>query len=334
VVIGLFMLYIGIDISNTFFTASFCRSLPDFIARGNDFDQTKAGFQTFLKTIRQYQTAEEPVSIVMETTGVYMDKLCHYLYGKKHLRICVEPPQHIRRAFRKKDRDDTIDSQHITEYAIRYEDKLTTWSPPSPVVDKLRCLIASRELCKKHQKSHVNLTKAFKKKALEIDLSHHYDIIDVLKDRIDQIEADMSEKLKEDPTLWTHSQHLLTIKGIGLHCVCGFLVLTQGYQRHDYLNLTSLLGFSPRKHTSGSSVRKKEKTDRYGNRYLRKNLHLAAKNACQHNRDMKAYYERMKRNGKDSDWIYNNVSYKLLKIMCKLIDENRPYYEVYTSVIP
>lgn len=328
------MLYVGIDISNKTFTVSIVRTLPDFLLYGQDLDNTRKGFQTLLKTIRAYQQKHEAVIVCMEWTGVYLESLCHYLHGKKLIRVCVEPAQHIKRAFRKKDRTDKIDSKLIAEYAKRYDDQLTTWEPPHPVVNKMATLIASRELIKKHHTSHKNISAAFKKKVGDINISRHYDLIDYTKDQLQQIEQDMKALLKEDPHLYRHAKNLLTIKSIGLHCTCGFLVLTRGFKRYDYLKLAGLLGFSPRKHTSGTSVRHKEKSDRHGHRYMRRNLHLAAKCACQNNRDMKQYYTRMTALGKDQSLIYNNVSYKLLKRMCTIIRENRPYYENYNPVPP
>lgn len=329
------MVTIGIDISKEYFTASACRQLPEFMFKGKNFDNTTAGFHELFKTIKTIRTTRtEEVTICMEYTGVYLEHLCHFFHATPNIRICIEPPQHIKRSFQKKDRNDKIDSAYITEHAIRFADTLTTWVPPDPAVDTIAALLAERERLKKDQKAQKSSIKTYQKKVFEVNLTRRQNLIDFLETQKDELEEELKTALKQNPEIYIHAKNLMSIKCIKLICVCNFCVLTGGFKRHDYKHLASLLGFTPREHTSGSSVRWKEKTDRCGPSLMRKNLHLAARNSCKFVPEMKEYYLRMQAKGKDKYLIYNNVAYKLLKIMCAIIRDGRPYDPDYKPIPP
>lgn len=321
------MLYSGVDISEATFTASAFREIDRFLLVGKDYDQTNTGFSDYLKDLRVLQQRDEPITICMETTGFYSERLCQYLYGKTRLSVSVEPAQHVKRAFRLKGKTDKADSKQIAEYAYRFSDVLRQWTPPPQAVEDMRELITSRMKFKQDEVAHRNRVTSYSHLARPMKTIHlHEKAIALFKASLKDIEQDMKDVLKSDPEIAFHAQNLMTIKCIGLHCVSGFLVVTHGFRRHDHLKLAGLLGLAPRKHLSGTSIRGKDETDRYGHLYLSVNLHLASKSACNHVEHFREYFSRLRQKGKEKKLIYNNVSYKLLKRMCVVIRERRPYH--------
>lgn len=67
---------------------------------------------------------------------------------------------------------------------------------------------------------------------------------------------------------------------------------------------------------------------------MRKLLHLAARSAVTHDPVYKKYYLRKIDEGKPKMLVLNNVGNKLIKLMCALIKDQKPYIENYHSVHP
>ena len=67
---------------------------------------------------------------------------------------------------------------------------------------------------------------------------------------------------------------------------------------------------------------------------LRKLLHLAARSVCEHKPHYRQYYQRKQAEGKSKKLVLNNVSNKLLRMLCSMIKNKRPYIEGYQSIRP
>ena len=67
---------------------------------------------------------------------------------------------------------------------------------------------------------------------------------------------------------------------------------------------------------------------------LRKLLYLAALNLKQHSEVHGRYYARKVAEGKPSRLVLNNLSNKLLRIICAVIRDARPYHEKHRSMGP
>ena len=67
---------------------------------------------------------------------------------------------------------------------------------------------------------------------------------------------------------------------------------------------------------------------------LRKLLHLAARSVCEHKPRYRQYYQRKQAEGKAKKLVLNNVSNKLLRMLCSMIKNKQPYIEGYQSIRP
>ena len=102
----------------------------------------------------------------------------------------------------------------------------------------------------------------------------------------------------------------------------------------QYRKASAYIGICPYEHTSGTSVRKKTKIPKYGPARLRKLLCLAARAVITHNKNFSFYYNQKVEQGKEKELVINNVSNKLLKIMCAVIRTQKPFVENYVSIHP
>ena len=112
-------------------------------------------------------------------------------------------------------------------------------------------------------------------------------------------------------------------------------VTTNGFLRtSNHKRIASYAGISPIEHTSGSSVYRKPRSRCFGPPRLRKLLYLAAMSVATHNPEFRRYYLRKVAEGKPKKLVLNNISNKLLKVVCALVRTESEYIPNYKSVNP
>lgn len=122
---------------------------------------------------------------------------------------------------------------------------------------------------------------------------------------------------------------------MGLLLSAHLLVVTDGFRREvTARQLAAYIGICPYEHTSGTSVKKPSKSRGYGPPVLGKLVYLGAMNLKRCSPRYRAYYERKVAEGKSGRLILNNLSNKLLRVICAVVREGRPYRESYRSARP
>lgn len=328
---------VGIDISSESFTVSISSKPGVSLYEAKDYDNNMEGFEQLAIWFKSLRIRTSDMIICMEATGVYAELLCHYLYEHKY-RVAVEHPLKVKRAFKiTGHKTDAVDSLQIAEYAIRFYDSLKTWEPRKAIVDKLKALITTRELLVKHRTAEKNIRSTIVRKKVvpkaAIDVLENG--IKMLSRNITTIEKAMYELISSQPKMRQIVDLLKTGPGVQELLATNILVLTNGFtQEKTGKQLSSYLRLAPLKYESGSSVYKKPRSPKYGPAIPRKLLHLAARSVTTHNPRFRKYYLQKRAEGKDNYLIYNNVANKMLKIMCAMIRDQKPYSDKYVSINP
>lgn len=322
-------MYVGIDLSNRTFTATLSKDPATVLFFGETFENTPAGFRALLQRIDAFYPARDCL-FLMENTGVYGEKLCHYLHT--HGLTCyVEPAHHVKRAMRLPDKTDPVDSRMIAEYGYRFRDQLHRWTPPSPVVDQIQALLVQRELIQKEKTAHKNVLKSLRKK--EHDLFNiHQECIEFLNRQKNAIDQRIKTELRTDPIISQHTTNLLSMPGVGIVFCANLLVVTDGFISVDYRNLAGYLGIAPRRYESGDSVKKRPKSDKRGPDRMRKQLYLSAMSNCKPGGPYYDYFIRKTAEGKPGKLILNNLKNRLLRTACAILLSGRPYHKNFKSV--
>lgn len=324
-------MYLGIDIAKHTFTATLLTDPKHVLFFGQTFPNTPAGFQQMLRAAQPFGITPQNCQMIMEVTGVYGEKLCHF-FSRHQFRVYVEPGHFMRRAFRLKPKTDPIDSRMIAEYGFRYQDELHEWQVPDRLLEQIQVLLVNRELLVKDRTAHKNVRKALLEKA-EPDLLHSHDqIVTFLKGQITAIEQQITAQISQRPLLQQHVSNLCSIPGIKLLYAANFLVVTNGFLLVDYRNLASYLGVCPHAYTSGTSVYKRPKSDKKGPDRMRKLLFLAAMSSTRQHGAFRQYFQRKKAEGKHGDLILNNIANKILRLSCAIVKSGHPYNPGYKSI--
>lgn len=328
---------IGIDISSEDFAVSISTE-PGIVLYGSKiFDNTTAGFKELNDWVKQFKIKPKDAVVCMEATGVYGERLCYFLKEHKYT-IAVESPLKVKRAFKVDGhKTDPVDSLQIAEYALRFYDELNIWEPREDIVEKMKALITTRELLVKQKTAASNSLIALNRKAVKSAVA-----IKVLKDnikmftrKIKALEKEMDNLIDQKPTIRQTVNNLKSIKGVQSLMAANMLVVTNGFtsEKH-HKQLASFLKIAPLQYQSGSSVYKKPRTPKYGPSIMRKLLFMAALSAVTHDPAFQKYYLRKQAEGKTKRLVINNVENKLIKIMCAMIRDRKPFIENYHSLSP
>ena len=326
--------YIGFDIANATFVACISKKLE--VQTNQEFSNDPEGFYRLLEVFHKHKVSPQSTILRMESTGVYGEHLCYFLYARGY-HLCVEAPLKVQRAFSKEDKTDFIDGQQIAEYAYRYEDKLQFWTPNDPRVEKIRVLLSTREHLVNDVNAHASMLHAFSKKVVQNQTTEELlrTNIQQFKKQIKMIEKEIDQIFRQDPSLNQRISNLKKIPGVGLLLLANLFVFTKGLPTQMlYSKIAANLGIVPRKHESGSSVYHKPTSRQQGHRRIRKLLHLAAMSMKTHVPIYQKYYAQKEAQGKEPSVILNNISNKLLRVICAVNRSESGYIKNYQPIHP
>ena len=137
----------------------------------------------------------------------------------------------------------------------------------------------------------------------------------------------MRDIVRKDEALSHKLDAIASIPGIGELTVLILLHLFLRYPDANQRQIVSLSGLDPVIRESGSSIRGKVKISKAGDRIYRGALFMPAMVAVRHNTRLKAYYERLKANGKHTTVAQVAVMRKLLVFAHALYKSGQMYNE-------
>ncbi len=334
-----FQCYVGIDVGSREFTASIYLAPGEKIQTMSAIANEPEGFDAFEQWLQQHGVKPENCVICMEATGVYGEQLAYWLRAKGYS-LAIEPPLKVKRAFSDKShKNDRTDSRQIAEYAYRFVDELRLWQPRAEVLEQLNVLLMTREQLVHQRTAQKNTLKMLSYKVVQTPLANriYQENIERLTRQIKQIEQEIKKLIDKHPDFKQLLTLLLSIPGVGLLLAANLLVVTNGFKGDMavlHRKLSAYIGICPYEHTSGSSVYRRPRIAHYGPAQLRKLLHLAARSVVTHKQQFRQYYLRKQQEGKAPKLVLNNVANKLLRIICAVTRDRRPYNENHVSVHP
>jgi len=228
------------------------------------FKNGEKGFTAFLKLLPKQSM------VVMEATGYYHYRLAQYLY-KQDVLVSVVNPLSVKRFIQMKlakVKTDKSDAKAICEYGQMNEVPLYTalTDVQSECLQMLRLLdsyLKHRTATKNklHGEEVLDIPSKFVYRSLKRDLNH-------LNKEITSIESRLLGLAKQD-----YQEQLTLLKGIpgiGVKTVLFLIVITDGFRKFETASqLCSYAGITPTIRQSGSSVRRRSRISKVGNRKFR-----------------------------------------------------------------
>ena len=315
---------VGVDVSMKTLEARFGTTDTEqhvVLSPSKTFSNAPAGFKQLLCWANQASSAPAiPIVFVMEATGVYYERLAHFLYLNKRPLAVVLPNKikNFAKSLQSKSKTDPLDAAAITRFGL--DRQLTLWSPPSDTIKALHNL--SREY---HALKTTMTTIKNQRHALSVSfdpqrrsLARKSQLLKLLTRQCKQIEEELHQLVDADPVLAERVAKISTIKGIGFITVVSVLAETHCFEHvTSQKQLASYAGLDVVFNNSG--LRKgKTSISKKGNAFLRHAVFMPALAAARCNVRMKELYQRLVAHGKNKKLALIAVARKLLLLIYAL----------------
>jgi transposase len=249
---------------------------------------------------------------VCEATGGYENLLleCLLVAGIPAHRADARKVKAFIRSFGTLAKTDAIDAQALSQYGRERHPRLALWRARQPGQVALQALA--------HQRVDMVKLRAAEKNRLQapgskVTKPHSKRLIAHLDKQIGTIDRKMAKCIAEDETLDQTAQCLQAMPGIGVisaYAICAFMPEIGSLTRRQ---AAALAAVAPHPKDSGSMQGYRH--IRGGRPHVRQALFMAALAARRHNPELRAFYERLVKNGKKPIVAITAVMRKMIVIL-------------------
>ncbi|MBP1638174.1 MAG: family transposase [Bacteroidetes bacterium] len=327
--------FIGIDFSKLKFDAAIYSVETKAIVSTEVFENDKVGYDAFIHWVKQNTRCQKSGLLFCgEHTGYYSGNLSVFLYESGYDMWLVSGLEMKLTQGIKRNKTDRVDACKIAEYAFRYQDKVVLFQPVSKALDEIRELLSYRERLVETRKVLTNSAQEMKRVKDNSSCDYIYqdslEYIKSLNASVRNCEKRIETLLKQDISLNTNYKLVSSVVGIGLVNAALILVATANFTLFDSpRKFGCYCGVVPFEHSSGSSVRGKNRVSKMANRELKTKLTLAAQNAVRFDPELREYYQRKRSEGKNNWLVLNNVKNKLIHRIFAVVRNGKMYEKQY-----
>jgi transposase len=277
-----------------------------------EFPNTPEGHQSVLRFLER---SGRRVRVAMESTGLYGLDLALALHHAGVAVMVANPRavRHFAKAMLQRSKNDQLDSVVLREFAARMD--FQAWRPPSASALKLASVARRLEALTDMMAAEKNrLHAASLSEALPAIIRRDIErSIQTQQRAIDRLTRAAQEFIAEDPTLARRYELLISIPGFGVTSAVHILAeLNLMPADMDVRQWVAYAGLDPREYRSGTSVHKKVRISKAGNKHLRRALYMPALVAVRCQAQVRAYYEHIQARGKTKMQALVAVMRKLL----------------------
>lgn len=292
--------------------------------------------RTFLLgALRKLKLSNQEILVCCEQTGIYnrhLERVCVEL----GITLWVESAFKIKKAASSlRGKSDKMDAMRIADYARRYSDKQRNYEEPSPDHQKLKTLLNARD----------TITGEITRLTQQINESRDFDQIKhkllkacfdkpvkALKKQLAEIEKEINLLVDACPEMQQNAKLLSSIPGIGRQNALAFIVYTQNFKNFSNAkHLACYAGVAPFPNESGTII-KRARVSKLANLKLKSLLHMAAMSCIRAKGELKEYYIRKVKEGKNKMVVLNNIRNKLIERMFAVIKRQSAYVENYFEI--
>jgi len=214
---------------------------------------------------------------------------------------------------------DPIDARVLAIFGLKTED-LRLYAPLSPEEAALADLRARRDQLQKMLLAETNRLDHARHASVTKSLNAH---IAMLRKALAALEALIAAHIQASEVLSRKARLMRSLKSIGLKTVTAVLAYMPELGALCNARAAHLAGLAPIDNRSGKS--KLPSHIEAGRATVRKALYMPALNAIRHNPVMKAFAERLKRNGKPKKAVIVAVMRKLIVTLNAILREGKPW---------
>jgi transposase len=321
-------IYVGIDISKGWLDYAECDDEALLIEASKNVDNTIKGIKEMLKFLLKRYTKEQ-LWFCFEHTGNYGLLLCSILQTKELIYSMVPAIEIKKSSGITRGKTDPVDAVRIAKYAATYKNRLKVSKLPSEDLMRVKNLLAYRAQLTKTKSGFINSSKSYKEAEKVVELNFIRKDLDKkikqLKKDIKAIDQKIMQVINESKGL-NKNYHLITsVKGIGLVIAAFMLVHTNNFNSFDNpRKFNCFTGLAPFE-TSSGLYKGRSKTSHYRHKYLKSLLFNGANSAAMYDPQLRQYYTRKTKEGKQHLSIINAIACKIVYRAFATIKRQTPY---------
>ncbi|MDR6404079.1 MULTISPECIES: IS110 family transposase [Chryseobacterium] len=321
---------IGIDISS--------KTLDICIKKSGHYsfeiiDNEVKSISNFLKKVGK---SSSEIIISMENTGRYNWNLYEVLETLS-FKIFVLNPLHLKKSLGLiRGKDDKIDAKRICDFTEKNEKELIQWKPCSETLKKIKLLFTERNSKVKLKASLLKQRILYSQlKGLKLDskfMKMNKKEVELLEEHIDFLEKEIERLIETDEDLSLKKNNIRSIPGVGKVLSWMIIAKTEGFTKvTDPRKMACYAGVAPFGYQSGTSLRYRPKVSHYADKSLKTILHMAAMRAVRMENDLKEYYQRKIKEGKNKMAILNAVRNKIIHRIFAIVKNGKSYEKNYLN---
>lgn len=310
------MIPLGIDIAKLKFDVAL---LTQGKFKTKVFTNDPPGISACLKWLAAH--ASEPVHACLEATGPYGEALGCALHDAGHTVSVINPARTkaYAQSLGLRQKTDAVDAKMLARF-VQTQQPLA-WTPPAAELRALQALLRRLDALgemRTQEKNRLGVAEP----TVATSIAQH---LEYLEAQIDALKAQIESHIDQHPGLKQQQDLLDSIPGIG-SATSAWLIGELNLTRFDSARqAAAFVGLTPRKDTSGTSVRGKPRLCKQGNSLLRKLLYFPAVVAMTHNPLVRALYLRLKAKGKHNMAIISAAMRKLIHIAFGVLKSGKPF---------
>lgn len=310
---------LGIDISKDKFDVALFDSEQYQLGT---FHNNKKGYQSLINWLKKRQAKSAHVCI--EATGRYGDAVATFLHERGYAVSMVNPARIKAYAASRLQRNktDMEDAKVIAHFCATQKPSL--WSPPPPEIQELQALSRRLENLQADRVREVNRQKSgIQSRTVLQTIEEHIAFLD---EQIEALEQQIQDLIKKHPDLRQKQKLLTSIKGIGDSTAAKFLAEVPDPLRFNSASeLAAYAGLTPMHHHSGSSVHRRGKLSKTGNKHFRTTFFMPALTAIRFNPIVRALAQRLEKRGKKRMTIVAAAMRKLVHLAYGVLKTGQPF---------
>lgn len=290
---------------------------------------TKEGYMSLRSWLKEKKISLAQVVICMEHTGVYSFDLRLFLEEQK-IDYTALNPLHLKRSMGLvRGKNDKVDAERIAYFAYLHRDELIYSKLKGSTILHLKDLNGERRRFVKQLAENKAYLTEMKDRKQDSSYNRAQKMVAILEEEIKAIEAEMDELINGDETLLKNYALLTSIKGIGKVNAISTIIHTDNFSAFQTARqYACYLGVAPFEHSSGTSVRGKTRVSKTGAKQLKADLTQAARSAITWDTELKQYYHRKIKEGKEHGTVINAVKFKLVGRMFAVVKRGSNFVDI------
>ena len=326
--------FIGVDVSKKTLDLSVRNSANNIFHM--QVENNKRGIDVFTRKCKEYNIELNAALLCLEHTGLYNVVALDQFYRLGY-NVWLENAIQIKRSLGlTRGKSDKIDAERISEYAFRFADKVMLWEPARDQLVQIKQLTTLRRRLidvKVQLKTPLKEDKVFLTRARYSQLSKFSQKpLEAIEQQINQVEREIRVVIQADQHLSELFDIVTSVDGVGEVLFWEMVTTTNEFKRiTDPRKYACYAGIAPFEHTSGTSIRGKNRVSRMGNKSTKRILHLAAMSAIVMKGELHDYYHRKVVDGKNKMATLNAVRNKIIHRVFACVRDGRKYEKIYTN---